>query len=163
LVPIIVSAHDERFIGDGDMFSTKPQAVVTAFKKKMSNMNGMKAYSIVIPPGDTDCWRQYHDLFGMGLDGNTGNSLSHFAEITGGKTISICQNDYAKSLANISQDLRQKVSSIQLKHIPFGKSLQISFTPAASGISWVVSGTTVTFDHDLPPGTTLAISYLYSP
>jgi hypothetical protein len=162
-VPIILSAHDERYVGARDPKSTKPSDVVAAFNHWLPKMHGMKAYSIIVQPDDHECLEQYRSIFRMGDGGEYGRSFDKFAKQTGGKSISICQPDYAKALSDLSTDLRQQISSIMLKHVPYGNSLKISFSPSVPNLSWVVQGTTVLFNQPLPPGTALSISYLYTP
>lgn len=162
-VPVIISANDERGGWWGDGSTTKPSDVVSTFNQRISGTNGMKAYSIIIQPGDERCLHEYRNIFQMGDGGQYGQSLDQFAKLTGGSSISICQNDYGKALADLSQAVRQQITSITLKHVPWGHSLQITFSPSISGITWVVSGQTVTFNKPLPPGTSLSIQYLYAP
>jgi hypothetical protein len=162
-VPIILSAHDERYVGAKDPKSTKPADVITAFNRSLGSMHSMKGYSIIIQPGDKKCLEQYSTIFKMGDGGAYGNSLDQFAKQSGGKSISICQTDYAKALSDLSTDVRQKISSITLQHVPYGNSLKISFSPSIPNLSWVVQGTSVLFNQPLPPGTQLSISYLYTP
>ncbi|MGZ3723100.1 MAG: hypothetical protein ACXVA9_09230, partial [Bdellovibrionales bacterium] len=162
-VPIIVSAHDERYVGDGDSKSAKPADVVSAFNRSLATMHGMQAYAITIKPDDKQCLDQYRSIFKMGDGGVYGKTFDQLAKQTGGKTISICQQDYAKALSDLSSSVRQEVSSIDLKHVPYGNSLRMTFSPSIPNLSWVVQGTKVLFNQPLPPGTALSITYLYSP
>jgi hypothetical protein len=141
----------------------KPADVITAFNRSMGNMHSLKAYSIIVQPDDKECLEQYRSIFKMGDGGEYGRSFDQLAKQTGGKSISICQKDYAKALSDLSTDVRQQVSSITLQHIPYGNSLKISFSPSVPNLSWVVQGTNVVFNQPLPPGTSLSISYLYTP
>ena len=159
-VPIIVSATDERYSGPKNPHATQPSAVMEAFAKNFPAMAGMKAYSIVIQPGDKKCLEQFSSIFAEGSQGVYGQSLKQFADATGGYSISICQNDYSKSLANLSQVIRQEVSSILLQAAPYNAKVDITFSPAIPGISWTVQGNKVIFNKPLPAGTALAISYL---
>jgi hypothetical protein len=159
-VPIIVSATDERFSGAKNKNATKPQAVVDAFNKNMTGMVGMKAYSIVIQPGDEKCLNQYSSIFDEGSGGNYGAELDQFAQLTGGYSISICQTDYSKPLANLSQVIRQEISSITLQQTPYNGKVDITFAPAVPGIAWTVQDSKVIFNKNLPAGTVLSISYL---
>jgi hypothetical protein len=158
-VPIIVSATDERYSGAKNPHATQPQDVIDGFTKSMPNMAGMKAYSIVIQPGDKKCLEQFGSIFDQGSQGVYGRSLEQFAQATGGYSISICQNDYSQPLANLSQVIRQEVSSLTLEATPYNGKVDITFTPAVSGISWTVQGDKVVFNKPLPPGTNLEINY----
>ena len=80
-----------------------------------------------------------------------------------GASVSICQKDYGRALADLSQAVRQQVMSVTLKQVPYGNSLKINVQPAVSGLTWTVNGKTVFFNQALPPGTVLNIGYLYSP
>lgn len=160
-VPIVVSATDERYNGPKNPHATTPQAVIDAFNKNMTNMAGMKAYSIVIQPGDEKCLKdQFSSIFDAGSQGQFGQYLDQFAKATGGYSISICQSDYSKPLANLSQVIRQEISSVLLQAVPFNGKVDITFTPAIDGISWTVQDNKVIFNKNLPAGTVLSIHYL---
>jgi hypothetical protein len=155
LVPVIVSAQDDS--------SASSAQVVAAYNSQLgSTMLGMKAYSIIVKPGDSSCLAQYSSIFGMGSGGAYGNNLSQFATDTGGQTVSVCQNDYTSALGGIVSMIVPPTTSITLQKAPVSGSLKITFSLGFT-TTWTVSGTTVTFAQGLPPGTTLSISYLVAP
>ena len=155
LVPVIVTAQDDS--------SASSAQVIAAYNSQLGRtMLGMKAFSIIVKPDDSSCLSQYSSIFGMGSGGAYGNNLSQFATDTGGKTVSVCQNDYTSALGGIVSMLVPPITSITLQKVPVSGSLKITFSPAFT-TTWTVSGTTVTFAQGLPPGTTLSISYLVAP
>ena len=160
-VPVIISAHDEKNLGGPSV--TKAADVEAYFKRALPHMKAMKAYSFVIQPGDADCLKEFSSIFNQGAGGVYGVSLAKFSKETNGKTFSICERNYGKSLASLSQAVRQQVSSIQLAEVPYGQSLKITFTPKIPGIRWVVQGRDVLFSEPLPAGTRVDVTYRYSP
>jgi hypothetical protein len=163
-VPVIISAHDEN--GDGRPRHgsiVKPTEVVDYFKRNMGDMAGIQAYSFIIEPRDYKCLEKYSTIFERGDGGAYGRSFEELSALTGGTTSSLCEKDYGKTLANLSQSVRQQISSMTLQQIPWNDSLKIMFNPSVPGISWVVQGKNVLFNKPLPAGTVLSISYLYSP
>lgn len=156
LVPIIITAQEEN----GGHPKVQPADVVNAYQANLaSTMAGLRAYSVIIQPGDSACLTEYSNLLRYGTGGEYGTLLDQFAKSTGGKSISICQSSYVPDLSDIPKKLAPTVTTITLKQTPIQGSVQIQSVPAAP-LNYSVQGNVVTFSQALTPGTRLSITYL---
>jgi hypothetical protein len=156
-VPIIISDADENEKGGSD--AVTPQTAIKYFKDTFGNtMKDMIGFSIVIPPGDSACLKKHQNLFSEGTFGKYGTFAANFANLTGGKVLSLCDDDYTDNLAAISDKVREKIESIPIHQVPISGTLQVSFSPAAN-IGWTLVGDKIVFDKELPVGTRVTITY----
>jgi hypothetical protein len=160
-VPIIISASDENAGASG---ATQPASVVSAFQSSLgSTMQAMKAYSIIVQPGDSACLGVYQGpVVGSPIGGDAmyGQSLSQFSSLTGGSTTSLCAADYGSVLAGVPAGIGPvPLTSVTLKQTPISGTVKVTFQPAAN-IAFTVSGQVVTFASAVPAGTNVSITYL---
>lgn len=158
-VPVFITDSDENEDGAGT--SARPQQVMDYFNANLkSTMKGLVSFGIFIKPGDTKCFNAGEDiLFGSTWGHHYGRTLDAFNKLTGGASYSICDKDYAGNLSSIGDFMKDKISDIVLKNEPAMGTLNITFKPAAPGISWVLDGKKVHFSQALPPGTRVEVSY----
>lgn len=157
-VPIILSDSDEK--ENGGSGATQPAAVLAEYKKVFGNsMKPMVGFSVVVPPGDTTCYKEENSLFKGGLGAHYGVINSEFAKQTGGFTMSICEKDYAKSLEKISEYLRVLIDQFTLKNMPLPGTLKVKLIPAQPHLTWTLDGQKLIFSQALASGTEVQISY----
>jgi len=156
-VPIILSDSDEN---ENGVNATQPSAVVAEYQKTFGNtMKPMVGFSIVVPPGDLNCYKEESNFFKGGLDPHYGVVNSQFAQVTGGFTASICEKDYSSSLEKISEHLRVMIDQFLLKNTPLPGTLKVTLIPSQSEITWKLDGKKLIFNKSLPSGTEVKISY----
>ncbi len=157
-VPIILSDSDEN--EKGGVGATQPSAVIEAYKATFGKtMKSMIGFSIVVPPGDTTCYKEENNFFKGEIDAHYGVINHQFAMQTGGFTTSICTKDYASSLEKISEHLRVLIDHFVLKNMPLPGTLLIELTPAQNNIKWKLDGQKLIFSESLQPGTQVKVSY----
>ncbi len=157
-VPIILSDSDEK--ENGGAGATQPSTVIAEYKKNFGDsMKPMVGFSIVVPPGDTACYKEENNLFKSGLGAHYGVINSEFAKQSGGFSMSICEKDYAKSLGKISEYLRVLIDQFTLKNLPLPGTLKVKLTPAQPQITWKLEGQKLIFNQALASGTEVQVSY----
>lgn len=153
-VPVIISASD-------DASMTSAAEVVAAYNQSLaSTMLGMRAYNFIVKPGDAACLAEYSSYFRMGAGGAYGDDLHSLALATGGRSESVCGDDYTASLRELGSILGPNVTSMALQHQPIAGSVSVSFSQPYGG-TWSVQGNVVTFSQPLPAGTKVTVSYRY--
>jgi hypothetical protein len=158
LVVVMVSDADER--EDGNPKATKPAAALKYFNDTVGKqMDGMIGLSVIIKPGDVQCYKRNNNLFDLGMAGQYGNLLDEFAKLTGGLSASICDDDQGPALSKLSESVRQQLESINLKEVPMPGTLTVKFTPSMN-VGWVLQGKKVVFDQPIPTGTQIDVHYL---
>lgn len=159
-VPVIISAGDEN---DGGTPAAMAADVESTFSATFGETaGGLRAYSVIVKPGDSSCLDQYSSIFKMGSGGAYGAQLDQFAQTSGGASVSICGSDYTSGLSAITKGFSSNISAITLQQRPLDGTLKIVSVPAAD-LQYTVSGTTVTFAQPLPWGATISISYQVKP
>lgn len=159
LVPLMISDADEDERGGAS--ATKPDAAISHFKSVLgSAMKGVLGFGIIIKPGDKTCLDDNNRLFGgSGLAGKYGTFVDEFTRKTGGLTISICDADYSAGLGQISDRVREKMSFVQIAQEPIDGVVQLTVSPAVSGLTWTRNGRKIVFNKPLPVNTKISVSY----
>ncbi len=88
-----------------------------------------------------------------------GVRVSELARITGGKNISLCEEDFGPPLRDISRLLRRHIQSLSLKEEPLSKSVQLKFLKGKSQTRWKREGKKLVFEEVLPPDSEIKVSY----
>lgn len=155
LVPLMISDADEdEYGGSGAML---PQTLVNYYNSTLgSTMKGILGFGIVIKPGDEKCRHASDSLFSVG---KFGTFVTQFAQQTGGLTMSICDTDYSNGLGQISDRVREKMTSIDLSQDPVSSEITVTVTPAVAGLTWTRVGRKITFNKPLPAGAKVKITY----
>lgn len=157
-VPIILSDSDENEKGGAN--ATQPATVIEAYKNTFgSSMKSMVGFSIIVPPEDTNCYKEENNFFKGGVDAHYGVINNQFALQTGGFTTSICEKDYASSLEKISDHLRVIIDHFVLKNLPLPETLKVELIPAQHHIKWKLEGQKLIFSQSLQPGTQVKVTY----
>jgi hypothetical protein len=168
LAVVFLTDEDERSTGgvhidhNGDGWTgsiendDRVENLISLEQKILGKAKKFSAYSIIIQPGDTNCYNQ-------DANGFYGSFYAKLTNQTGGVTGSICDADYSTTLKNISNDISQLLNSFTLTHSPRKNSLQITLTPRQPDVTHSVAGKTVTFSRPPNLGTQIDISYQYGP
>lgn len=154
----IVVLSDEDELSDAtSSATTQPSQVINAFKAAFTSRKKMMVHGIIIRPGDVACLDDQVKTNGVGY---YGTRVSALAAATGGRTYSICDNDYGKNLSSISKDVRSLISTFELLHEPTDPlKVEVTLTPAVK-IGWRVEGKLLIFDSPPPSGTRIEVRYL---
>ena len=158
----VVVLSDEDEMSDGTSSSrTLPSQVVNTFKSAFSNAKRFMVHGIIIRPGDDDCLEdERKSTFGGGF---FGTNISELASLTGGRTYSICDNDYGRHLSSISSDVRKLVSTFELQHVPLDPTkVEVTLTPAST-LAWRIEGKLLIFTSPPPSGTRIGVRYVPKP
>jgi hypothetical protein len=156
LAIVVLTDEDEQSTAPAT--ATKPQAVVDKFNTTFGNTKKLKAYAITILQGDAACLKMQQDQ--QGGIGAPGSYPIGLANLTGGKSESICEADYSGILKAIGDDLRTVTSAVTLTHTPTAGTVSVTFTPNQN-ITFTVSGNTVLFNSPVPKGTQISVTYQY--
>lgn len=156
LAIVYLSDEDER--GTGGPTATTAQQVINTFRSIWPGDKKLAAYSIIVRPGDVECFNLQRAQFGN--NANYGTFYQEMVDLTGGGSFSICDNDYTLTLRQIGQDVTRLSRSIELPHVPIPSSINITYTPAYS-TTYTVQGNRITFDNPAPLGTVVEITYEY--
>ncbi len=158
LALIILSDEDE--MSDGPANATKPQEVIDAFKTEFGNTKRLRSFGIIVQSGDTVCRALQLAQTAGGNGAFYGTHAEELARLTGGTTNSICDVDYSKSLAEISNSVRKLVGTFELAETPVAKTVKVTLTPQpAKAIGYHVEGKNLIFDTPPPAGTKIDVSY----
>lgn len=152
---LVISDEDELSDGKSKK-ATKPQAVVDYFKSVWGQSKKFAGYGIIIQPGDKACLKaQRKEPRNAGY---YGTKVAELAQITGGSTMSICENDYGPALKGIGDNIRKLISSFELAKVPLPGSVEVILTPAQS-IGYRIEGKKVVFDRAPAAGTRIDVRY----
>lgn len=162
LATIFISDADENEKGPLDAKATTPETAWNHYQRTLgtSYNSGYSHYSIVIPPGDKACLDYENGLFKGGRGGAYGTYADRYAKLVGGTTVRICDTDFAAPLSKLSEEVRQEVTKLTLKHLPLPGSFSLTLTPAFN-VQYVLRGKEVLFSKPVPVGTKIEVKYNY--
>lgn len=150
----IVVLSDEDELSNTPAHATKPEEVINAYKNEFGSAHHLSVFGIIIQPGDNKC---YDDNWQGG--GNFGTFVARLAQLTGGVTGSICDNNYGQSLRNIGKRVRELIQSISLINVPDPETVKITVTPSIEGLEWTIDGNKIRFSKGPPTGTQIEVTY----
>ena len=151
-VAIVITDEDE--LSSGPSSATQPDEIVNLIKQTWGNSKNFTLYGINIKPKDKDCYEA-----NKRTGGNYGNLIQKLANITGGITGSICDEDYGQSLSSIGNRVKNLLSSFTLSEEPLdANKIQVQLTPQQE-IKWRLDGKKVIFDKAPKAGTRIDIDY----
>lgn len=153
---IVVVLSDEDELSTASSSATSSAEVMNAVTASFGVTKTFVFFGIVVKPGDASCLAAQ-----KAQDNGTasfGTRAAELAMATGGKTISICENDFAKPLAGLSRSMRKLVTTFALKKAPKHGKLSVQLTPKKD-IAYTVEGNKLVFDAPPPIGTRIDVSY----
>ncbi len=155
LAVIILSDEDEQSIGGRN--AIKPNQVIEKVRSSFGASKKFAAYGIIIKPQDQNC------LAANQPDGVVATHVYTLANLTGGITRSLCDNDYKPSMKAISHKVMRilKVSEISLPYKPLKKSLKVSFIPESNKVKWALKNKQLVFEDAPANDTEVVVDYLY--
>lgn len=148
---VVLSDEDERSNGNG---AISAQSVVDVFKAAFGATKDMSAYGIIIQPGNTSCYNAQQTS-----GGSYGTAVNNLANLTGGVTGSICDNDYGPALESIGNRVVDLVKSITLKYMPNPDTIQLRITPFDPNLTHVIDGRVIRFNYPPNKGTRIEVLY----
>jgi hypothetical protein len=156
----VVVLSDEDEMSDGPPNATKPHEVIDAFKAQFGDSKRLRVFGIVVQSGDKACYDMQLAQTQGGNGASFATHVEELAKLTGGSTNSICDQDYSKSLSDISKSVRRLVGTFELSGRPVPGSLKVTLTPApAKAIAHHVEGKNLIFDNPPSAGTKIDVSY----
>ncbi len=153
-VPIIISDSDERERGGPD--ATQPQQVIDVLRLHYGEAKKMVSHAVIIEPGDHACHKSQSSFYNPG--GEVGYLIAEFVRKTGGRTGSICDEDFGHILSGISESTRQRLDTLDLRHTPKAGSVRVEFTPHVN-VDVKVTGRKLHFTPSVPGGTSIRVRY----
>jgi hypothetical protein len=155
LALVVISNKDEYRDGDSS-HATKPEDLLHTFYSAWPQGKKLWGYAVVIAPDDEKCLNEMKHKWP--LDPHYGRFAHRLAQLTGGKTISLCSPSYTDGLADIADLGRSGFDFVDLREEPVASSVEVEFDPVQT-ITWSVSGKRVQFAHRPNPGTRITIRY----
>lgn len=158
LITISVSDEDENSTGSG----TQPSQVVSAIRQALGANKAYRAYGAVVNSQSCLSSQRGQELFGQAA--SYGTYVNSLAQMTGGSTVDLCASEYVSGLSSIAQGAWSEGASqtVTLAQTPVSGSLSVSMSPS-TGITWSLSGKTITFSSKPAAGTVINVSYQYMP
>jgi hypothetical protein len=157
LIVVILSDEDEQ--STGGPAATSSAAVLNAVTAAFGAQKTLVFFGIVVQQGDTSCLAAQKAQEGGTATSSYGTRATELAAATGGKTISICENDFSSPLADMSRAMRKLVTSYKLKKAPKGGVAKVTFTPASVSIGYKLDGMKLVLDAPPPIGTKIDVTY----
>ena len=159
-VVIIITDEDERRHDFSN--ATKALEVLRSYNTQFKGMEKrLFAFSISIQ--DDACLAQEQKSSWLYKSTATkGLAIARLADLTGGKNVSLCEENYGKSLKNISEHTKKLMHSVTLKELfVVPDTLKVTFIPHQNPVPWKVYGRSLVFFKKLPEGTKIKVSYEY--
>ncbi len=157
LAIFVLGDEDEMSTGAG---GTTAAQVVSAFRATFGPSKRFAVYGIIIQPGDSACRAEQRAQPDAQNTGHYGTRVAELAQLTGGRTTSICAADYSDSLNEMSQDFRSLVTSYELSQEPQPDSVEVIFTPAQN-INYKIEGRMLVLERAAPHGTKIEVRYYH--
>ena len=150
-VVILVTDEDER--REDFRRATIAEQVMQTYEQTFKGME-KRLFGFSISIQDEQCYSEE--------DGVYGRVVGRLAELTGGKNISLCLEDYGVALAEISKITRSLAQSPTLSKIFYiPDTVQVSLKPEQPEVSWKLYGRKLVFSGDVAPNTEVTVSYRY--
>ncbi len=158
-VVIIATDEDER--SEDFRRATTAEKVIQTYKNVFKGQ-GKRLFGFSISIQDEQCYREEKRAGLFGSKASYGHIVGRLAELTGGKNISLCSEDYGSVLAEISKITRALMQSLTLSemfYIP--ETVKVSLIPEQPNVSWKLYGRKLIFSEDIVPNTEVTVSYRY--
>lgn len=167
LAMILISDEDVRSVG-GDqsaayyaneykaLESDDQPATLTQQVRDVFGMNKRFTFnSIIVKPGDSTCMTAQDS---SGAKSHYGVKYNELSNMTGGGVGSICDSNYSTNLNLFADMIQDSISSLVLECAPVG-GVQVTVTPAVTGLSTQVQGSNLVFTPNVPVGRTVNLKY----
>ena len=154
IVSFIVTDEDERK-EDSQNATTAEDVVQTA--NKLFPTKKFSAFSVLIQ--DEGCLKQQME---RSEDSVYGTKVSELAKLTGGKSISLCEEDYGPPLQELSALLRSIIEGFSLKEEPISTAdvkVEVLNNKKTISTKWKLVGKQMVFEGGLEPGLQVKVSY----
>ena len=157
-VVLIITDEDERRPDSRN--ATTAEQVIQRYNRIFAGQK-KRLFGFSISIQDEECYNDERGwISSSGAD--YGRIISRLAELTGGRNISLCSEDYGKELEDISKITRSLVQSLTLQKIFYiPNTVKVSLSPNQPNISWKLYGRKLVFSGDIKPGTQIKVSYRY--
>jgi hypothetical protein len=163
LVVVIISDPDET--GPTPEKTTEPEEAEAYLRTELGGDKAITVHGVVIEPGDSACRREQKRegfLFPEGAD--YAHRISRMAELTGGTTTKICNNNEAMidDLKVIGDSTRGGAlfQDVTLEHEPWPASVNVQMVPQQN-IGFTVECNKIVFDSKPVNGTEITVTYQY--
>ena len=151
LVSFIVTDEDER-VEDQENATTADE-VLRNFKKLFPG-KPFHAFALLIQDEKCLTLQKQHSPQSV-----YGKKVSELAELTDGKNISLCEENYGPALQELSSLLRALIESLELKEEPILKEeIKVEFVKGKR-TDWKLTGNKLLFKKALSPGSEIKVSY----
>ncbi len=159
-VVIIITDEDERRHDFAN--ATKAKEVIQSYNAQFKGM-GKRLFGFSISIQDEECLAQEQQSRWLYKSTATkGQAVARLADLTGGKNISLCEENYGRSLKNISEHTKKLMHSVTLKELfVIPNTLKVTFIPHQNPVPWKVYGRSLVFFKKLPEGIKIKVSYEY--
>ena len=151
-ISFLVTDEDER-VEEPDN-ATKAEEVVENFKTWFP---GKSFHSFALLIQDEECLnlQKKHSPNSV-----YGEKVSKLAELTHGKNISLCEENYGPSLQEISHLLRNLIESLKLDQEPLlPEEIKVEFVKGKNRTDWTIKGKKLVFNSALETGSEIKVSY----
>lgn len=156
IVSFIVTDEDER---KEDPLSATTAEEVVQTAKELFPTKKFSAFSVLIQEGDENCLNQQ---IKRSADSVYGTKVSELAHRTGGKNISLCEEDYGPPLQELSALLRSIIEGFSLKEEPISTAdikVEVLNNKKTISTKWKLVGKQMVFEGGLEPGLQVKVSY----
>jgi len=165
---ISISDEDERSVG-GDITQQYyaneykplenddlPSSLVTQVHDIFGMSKRFTYNSIIVKPGDSTCMAIQDAQGSKSHYGVQHNTLSG---LTAGGVGSICDDNFSTNLNLFAGSIQTSISSTPLECTPVGNAVDVTVTPAVTGLTSTVNGASVSFSPNIPVGRTETLKY----
>ena len=160
-VAIIITDEDERR-GDPNQ-ATRAEEVIQTYQEVFKGQ-GKRLFGFSISVQDKACFeKESRPEWIIKTTGVAyGRMVGRLADLTGGKNVSLCSQDYGLALSSISEVTRTLMHSLTLRklfYIP--ETVQVRLQPAQPRVKWRLKARNLIFSDGILPGTTVTVRYQY--
>ena len=155
-IALLITDEDERRKDHKN--ATTAEDVIQTFNRIFEGQK-KRLFGFSISIQDEDCYKKESSLLGVAAYGRI---IGRLAELTGGKNVSLCEEDYGLALQDISKITKALEQSIILQKIFYiPDTVQISLYPPQPEVSWDFYGRKIVFSGGLEPNTQIIVDYQY--
>lgn len=160
-VAIIITDEDERR-EDPDQ-ATRAEEVIQVYQKVFKGQS-KRLFGFSISVQDKACFEKESQPEWLIKTAGVayGRIVGRLADLTGGRNVSLCSQDYGLALSSISEVTRSLMHSLTLKklfYIP--ETVQVRLKPAQPRVKWKLKARNVIFSEGILPGTKVTVRYQY--
>ena len=151
IIAFLVTDEDERM---EDLAHAESAQSVAKTAKQLFPDRNFHAFTMLIQ--DEACLLEQKQF---APDAVYGKQVAALSNLTGGQSISLCEENYDIAFTEISQLLRRLIEQITLKEIPILKhKTKVQFLKGKD-VSWEIHGKKLLFDEALQPNSEIKVSY----